>query len=64
MLCNYSWMIEWFFSHFLNYQDFYMSWIIHFELIKTIIQMLHIALSSIDWNTQKNLMLHIYIWMG
>jgi hypothetical protein len=31
------------FSHLLNYQHFYMSCFIHFELIETIIQMLHIA---------------------
>jgi hypothetical protein len=41
-----------------------MSWIIHIELIETIIQMLHIALTNIYWNTHNNLMLHIYIWMG
>jgi hypothetical protein len=33
-----------FFSHFLNYQHFYMSRIIHFELIENTIQTLHIAL--------------------
>jgi hypothetical protein len=50
------------FSYFLNYQLFYMSWIIHFEIIETIIQMLHIALINIYWNTHNNLMSHIYIW--
>jgi len=39
-----------------------MSWIIHFEIIETIIQMLHIALISIYWNTHNNLMFHIYTW--
>ncbi len=48
------------FSHFLNCQHFYMSQIIHFELIETIIQTLHIALSSIYGNTQNTLVLHIY----
>jgi hypothetical protein len=32
------------FSHFINYQHLYMTCFIHFELIETIIQMLHIAL--------------------
>ncbi len=32
---------------FLNYQHFYMSRIIHFEIIETIIETLHIALISI-----------------
>jgi hypothetical protein len=41
-----------------------MSQIIHFELIKTIIQMLHIAFFSIYWNTNNILMSHIYTWMG
>jgi hypothetical protein len=39
-----------------------MSWIIHFEIIESIIQMLHITLISIYWNTNNNLMLHIYTW--
>jgi hypothetical protein len=39
-----------------------MNWIIHFELIETIIQMLHIAFTSIYWNTYNNLMFHVYIW--
>jgi hypothetical protein len=51
------------FSHFLNYQHFYTSWVIHFELIETTIQMLHIALFNIYWNTCNNLMLHIYTWV-
>jgi hypothetical protein len=38
------------------------SRIIHFELIKTIIQILHIALINIYWNTHNNLMPHIYTW--
>jgi hypothetical protein len=33
----------------------------HFELIETTIQTLHIALISIYWNTYNNLMPHIYI---
>jgi hypothetical protein len=41
-----------------------MSWIIHFEFIETIIQMLHIAFINIYRNTHNNLMFHIYIWMG
>jgi hypothetical protein len=49
-----------FFSHFLNYQHFYMSQIIHFELIETTIQMLHIAFTNIYSNTCNNLMLRIY----
>jgi hypothetical protein len=52
------------FLQFLNYQHFYMNWIIHFELIDIIIQTLHIALTNIYWNTHNNLMLHIYISMG
>jgi hypothetical protein len=32
---------------FINYQHFYMSEIIHFELMETTIQTLHIALTSI-----------------
>jgi hypothetical protein len=56
------------FSHFLNYQHFYMSQIIHFELIEIIIQiicnMLHIAFIGIYENTHNNLMFHIYIWIG
>jgi hypothetical protein len=51
------------FSHFLNYQHVSMSWIIHFELIETIIQMLHIAFIII-WDTQNNLMSRIYTWIG
>ncbi len=51
------------FSHFLNYQHLYMNWIIHFEVIETIIQMLHIALISIYWNTHNNWMLYIYTWI-
>jgi hypothetical protein len=47
MLCNYIWMILWIFLDFLNYEHFYMSWIIHFELIETIIQILHIELINI-----------------
>jgi hypothetical protein len=35
------------FSHFLNYQYFYMNQIIHFGLIKITIQMLHITFTSI-----------------
>jgi hypothetical protein len=34
--------------YFLIYQHIHMSWIIHFEFIETIIQMLHIALISIE----------------
>jgi hypothetical protein len=41
-----------------------MSWIIHFKIIETIIQMLHIAVIIIYWNTNNNLMFHIYIWIG
>jgi hypothetical protein len=41
-----------------------MSRIIHFELIEMIIQTIHIAFTSIYYNTHNNLMLHIYIWMG
>jgi hypothetical protein len=52
------------FSHFLDYQHFYISWIIHFELIETTIQTLHIALTSIYGNTHNNLVFHIYTWMG
>jgi hypothetical protein len=37
-----------------------MNRIIHFELMKIIIQMLHIAPTSIYWNTHNNLMFHIY----
>jgi hypothetical protein len=48
------------FSHLLNYQHFYMSRIIHFELIETTIQMLHIAFTNIYSNTCNNLMPHIY----
>jgi hypothetical protein len=36
-----------------------MNWIIHFEPIETIIQMLHIALINIYWNT-RNLIPHMY----
>jgi hypothetical protein len=50
-----------FFQFFLNYQHFYMSRIIHFELIETTIQTLHIALINIYENTHNNLMFHIYI---
>jgi hypothetical protein len=39
-----------------------MSWIIHFEFIKTIIQMLHITFINIYSNTHNNLMHHIYTW--
>jgi hypothetical protein len=39
-----------------------MSQIIHFEHIETIIQMLHIALINLYWNTHNNLMFHIYTW--
>jgi hypothetical protein len=35
------------FVTFLNYQHFYMSQIIHFELIESIIQTLHIAFTNI-----------------
>jgi hypothetical protein len=35
------------FSHFLNYQHFYMSQIMHIELFENIIQRLHIALINI-----------------
>ncbi len=42
------------------FSHFYMSQIIHFELIETIIQTLHIALISIYGNTYNNLMFHIY----
>jgi hypothetical protein len=48
--------------YFLNYQNLHMSWIIHFEFIETIIQMLHIALNYINWNTHNNLVPNIYIW--
>jgi hypothetical protein len=41
-----------------------MNQIIHFELIETTIQILHIALTNIYWNTYNKLMFHIYIWMG
>jgi hypothetical protein len=51
-------------QYLLNYQHLYMSWIIHFEPIETITQMLHITLINIYWNTHNNLMFHIYIWMG
>ncbi len=40
----------------------YMSWIIPFETIEIIIQMLHIALINICWNIHNNLMPHIYTW--
>jgi hypothetical protein len=52
------------FSYFLNYQHFYMSRIIHFELIETTIQTLHIAFINIYCNTHNNLMPHIYTWIG
>jgi len=39
-----------------------MTWIIHFELIETTIQMLHIAFTSTYWNTNNNLMLHKFIF--
>jgi hypothetical protein len=48
------------FSHFLNYQHFYMSRIIYFELIETIIQMLHITITNIWGNTHNNIMFQIY----
>jgi hypothetical protein len=52
-------------SYFLNYQHLHMSWIIHFELIKTIIQMLYIALNYINWNTHKNLVLTFILeWLN
>jgi hypothetical protein len=37
-----------------------MSRIIHFELIETTIQMLHIALTNIYENTHNNLMVHVH----
>jgi len=52
------------FSHLLNYQHLCMSWIIPFETIEIIIQMLHIAIINIYWNIHNNLMPHIYIWMS
>jgi hypothetical protein len=41
-----------------------MSQIIHFELIETTIQILHIGQTSIYCNTHNNLMPHIYTGMG
>jgi hypothetical protein len=52
------------FFTFFELSTFYMSWIIHFELIETTIQMLHITFTNMYWNTHNNLMFHIYIWMG
>jgi hypothetical protein len=51
------------FTHLLKYQHFYMNQIIHIELIETIAQMLHIALTNIYWNTHNNLLPHIYTWI-
>ncbi len=52
------------FSQLKNYQHFYMNPIIHFELIKTIIQTFHIAVINIYGNTYNNLIFHIYNQMG
>jgi hypothetical protein len=47
-------------STFFKLSNFYMILIINFELIETIIQMFHITLINIYYNTYNNLMPHIY----
>jgi hypothetical protein len=53
------------FSLFSNYQHFYMSWIIHFEFIETVIQTLHIAfIIYIETHTTTKCFTFIFEWFN
>jgi hypothetical protein len=54
----------WFFSHLLNYQHLHMSWIVHFECVKSIPHKLHFAFTTIFWNGYKKTRHVLYLYLN